>query len=98
MSIRPEEVQHVARLAALDVPGAELGALARELGAIVEYVGQLADLDVTPRDVPLVGPETTALRPDRVRAAQMAHPPSALSPDFQGGFFTVPRLEAMEDE
>lgn len=98
MTIGPEEVQRVAGLAALEVPARDLGPLTRELGAIVEYVGQLADLGPVDPTGPVVGPVASPLRPDQVRPAALARSLSELAPEFCDGFFVVPRLEAMEGE
>lgn len=88
----------MAQLAALEVPDAELPSLAAELGAIVEYVAQLSDLAAPASGPFLPGPDRAPLRPDRVDPAPLARPPAAFAPEFQDGFFTVPRLAAMEGE
>ncbi len=53
--ISPEEIERLSALARLDVPLAEREALARDLGAVLNYVGQL-------KDAPLraAGSETSA--------------------------------------
>jgi aspartyl-tRNA(Asn)/glutamyl-tRNA(Gln) amidotransferase subunit C len=50
MAITREEVLHVAKLARLDLTEAEVERLTGELGAILEAVGKVAELDLT--DVP----------------------------------------------
>lgn len=50
MAIEREDVLHVARLARLDLGPDEVEALTRELGAILEAVGKVAELDLA--DVP----------------------------------------------
>jgi aspartyl-tRNA(Asn)/glutamyl-tRNA(Gln) amidotransferase subunit C len=98
MSIRPEEVRHVARLAELAVPEAELDRLVAQLNRIVDYVAQL---DRLPADVPvepfLPGPRAVALRADVPGPVPLARPPAELAPEFREGFFLVPRHAAMED-
>ncbi len=98
MRLSPDEVRHVAHLAALEVPEAELPSLAAELDAIVEYVAQLGDVAAPGSGPFLPGPDRTPLRPDLVDPAPLARPPAAFAPEFQDGFFTVPRLAAMEGE
>ncbi len=50
MAIERERVEHVARLARLDLREDELESLTRELGAILEAVSKVAELDLA--DVP----------------------------------------------
>jgi aspartyl-tRNA(Asn)/glutamyl-tRNA(Gln) amidotransferase subunit C len=50
MGIEREDVLHVARLARLDLREEEVERLTRELGAILEAVGKVAELDLA--DVP----------------------------------------------
>ena len=50
MAITRDEVLHVAKLARLELTGAEVERLTVELGAILEAVGKVAELDLT--DVP----------------------------------------------
>lgn len=98
MRLSLDDVRHVAHLAALDVPDPELASLAAELDAIVEYVAQLSDLRYPASGPFLPGPDRLPLRPDLVDPAPLARLPAAFAPEFLDGFFTVPRLAAMEDE
>lgn len=50
MAITREEVLHVAKLARLELTGEEVDRLTGELGAILEAVGKVAELDLS--DVP----------------------------------------------
>jgi aspartyl-tRNA(Asn)/glutamyl-tRNA(Gln) amidotransferase subunit C len=50
MAITRDEVLHVAKLARLELTGEEVERLTVELGAILEAVGKVAELDLT--DVP----------------------------------------------
>ena len=96
LTIPAEEVLRVARLAALEVKTEELTSLARELGAIVEYVGQLSRLGPVADEGQPIGPAAAPLRADRVEPIPIATCPENTAPDFRDRFFVVPRLEAME--
>lgn len=98
MRLSPDDVRRLAHLAALDVPDAELASVAAELDAVVEYVARLSDLRDAASDPFLPGPDRAPLRPDLVDPAPLARRPAAFAPEFEDGFFTVPRLAAMEDE
>jgi aspartyl-tRNA(Asn)/glutamyl-tRNA(Gln) amidotransferase subunit C len=50
MAITRDEVLHVAKLARLELTGEEVERLTEELGAILEAVGKVAELDLS--DVP----------------------------------------------
>ena len=99
MSIGPDQVRHVARLAELAVPEGELDRLVQQLNRIVEYVAQLellqADAELEPF---LPGPHQVPLREDEPGSVRLARPPAELAPEFAEGFFLVPRHEAMEDQ
>jgi len=99
MSIRPEDVQHAAKLAEIAVADDELPRLAAQLGRIVEYVEQLREVPESERAEPwLGGPLQAPLRADLVAPAPLAHPVAEMAPEFVDGFFVVPRRVAMADE
>ena len=96
MSIDREAVLRVAQLAELGVPEAEVEQLVRDIGNIVDYVSQLADLPAGDEAPPfLPGPAQVVLRDDVVTPVPLARTPSEMAPEFIDGFFVVPRLEAM---
>ena len=99
MKISAADVLHVARLAELDVPEADIDRLTAELDRIVEYVAQLGDLG-GPADTPafIPGPQAAPLRPDEVGSVPLARSPAQLGADVREGLFVVPRLSAMEGE
>ena len=92
MSLDAATVKRIARLARIRVDEAEAASLAGELGAILGWIEQLAELDVDGVE-PLTGPQRVALRmredavtePDR-REALLANAPAPAR-----GFFTVPK-------
>jgi len=93
MKIGREEVLHVATLARLDVTEDEVGRLAEQLSAVLEYVDQLAGLD-------LVGVEpmahvldyATPLRADAVRPSLPREAALANAPAAEQGCFRVPKV------
>jgi len=97
MRITREDVLHIARLAELAVDDAEVERLTTQLDGIVAYVAQLDALPAEPGAEGFhPGPRALAWREDEVRPEPLAIPPSAIAPEFRGGFFVVPRLPAME--
>ena len=98
MSIGPDDVLHVARLAELDVPESDLPTLAEQMGRIVDYVAQLNSVPASEQAAPfLAGPHASPLREDAIRPVPLAQGPEAIAPEFRDGLFLVPRLGAMED-
>jgi aspartyl-tRNA(Asn)/glutamyl-tRNA(Gln) amidotransferase subunit C len=98
MSIGPEEVLHVAKLAELAVAEHELERLVEQMNRIVDYVAQLNQV---PEDRMaesfLPGPASVRLREDRPAAVPLERPTASLAPEFMEGFFVVPRHGSMED-
>lgn len=93
-----DDVLHVARLAALEVPDDELPRLVEQLQRIVSMVNQLGEIPAVGQ-VPEfhAGPEQAPLRADILAPEALARPLSAMAPGFAGGFFAVPRHTAMEE-
>jgi aspartyl-tRNA(Asn)/glutamyl-tRNA(Gln) amidotransferase subunit C len=88
-----EQVQHVARLAALSIDDDEAARIAEELGSILDHMATLDALDVTdvePTFHPLQ--VDVVLRPDVV----VASPPRELlleaAPETEFGGFAVPKV------
>ncbi len=91
--ISRQEVEHVARLARLHFDEDELARLQPELGRIIEYVEQLAGLDLsglepTSHAVPL----KNVLRADEPVAGLSQEEAVANGPDVERGQFVVPRI------
>jgi aspartyl-tRNA(Asn)/glutamyl-tRNA(Gln) amidotransferase subunit C len=98
MTIGRDEVLHVAKLAELAVPDAELGRLVDQINRIVGYVAQLNQVPGDGMAEPFIpGPPTVALREDVQGAVPLARPPGAMAPEYREGFFLVPRHGAMEE-
>ena len=97
MTIRREDVLHVAKLAELDVAEEDMAKLVEQTGRIVDFVAQLNEVpagEAAPSF--LAGPSQVALRPDEVRPAMLTLSPAQMAPEFRHGFFVVPKLGAME--
>ena len=98
MRIGADTVRHVAKLAELDVADTDVSLLASQLESIVAFVEQLGEVEC-PDDTPIaLGPAQVALREDVVRPIPLARGPAEIAPEFEQGFFVVPRLGGMVDE
>ncbi|HKG34193.1 MAG TPA: Asp-tRNA(Asn)/Glu-tRNA(Gln) amidotransferase subunit GatC [Gemmatimonadales bacterium] len=98
MTIRRDEVLHVAKLAELALPEPEIERLVEQLNRIVDYVAQLDEVPADRMVEPfLPGPSALTLREDVEGAVPLARGPAELAPEFKDGFFLVPRHGAMED-
>jgi len=93
MAITTGDVLHVARLARLEIPAGEIEAVREQLGAILEAVGKVAELDlsdVEPTSHPLDLVNAWAEdepRPSLERQAALAN-----APDARDGAFRVPSI------
>jgi aspartyl-tRNA(Asn)/glutamyl-tRNA(Gln) amidotransferase subunit C len=93
MDLTQKEVEHVAKLARLEVSEDEKGMFARQLSAILTYVDQLKTVDTVG-----VEPTTTVLPAENVFREDEVHPSLsedqalANAPDRADGFFRVPRI------
>jgi aspartyl-tRNA(Asn)/glutamyl-tRNA(Gln) amidotransferase subunit C len=91
MSISREDVEHVARLAHLDLAPEEIAGLTRDLAAILEYAACLDTVDTGAIDPAAgAGAEASRLREDRVEPGLMPGEATAGAPEAEKGLFKVP--------
>ena len=91
MAITREDVLHVARLARLEIPDGEVEHVREELGAILEAVGKVAELDlsdVEPTSHPLS--VVNAWADDEPEPSLPRDRALANAPDPREGAFRVP--------
>jgi aspartyl-tRNA(Asn)/glutamyl-tRNA(Gln) amidotransferase subunit C len=104
MSVSREDIERVARLAALRVDEDALPTITEQIGRILEYVSQLSSLMETTAPSELASPvwlgadRPQAPRPDDVEAADLHRALSELAPVIRDNLILVPKLAAMEDE
>jgi aspartyl-tRNA(Asn)/glutamyl-tRNA(Gln) amidotransferase subunit C len=91
--IDSEQVRKVARLARLELTDAEVEEFTGQLGAILEYVEKLNELDTTDIE-PLAHclPLANVFREDAVRASLRSEKALSNAPQRDGSFFKVPRI------
>ena len=93
MKITVAEVEHVARLARLDLSADETVMFAGQMDAILGYVEKLKELhtdDILPTSHAV--PMENAFRDDRVRPAIGVEKALANAPDRVESFFRVPQV------
>jgi aspartyl-tRNA(Asn)/glutamyl-tRNA(Gln) amidotransferase subunit C len=91
MAITKEEVLHVASLAEIELSEDELARMAEQLGAILEAVGKVSQLDlseVPPTSHPLS--VVNVFRPDEPRTSLPLDDVFANAPAREDDFFRVP--------
>ena len=93
MAIEREDVLHVARLARLEIPEGDVEAVQAQLGAILEAVGKVSELDLSdveptshPLDIVNVWAE------DEPRSSLPREDALANAPDPEDGQFRVPAV------
>jgi len=93
MSISPEEVAKVARLARLDLSQETIGQYAAQLDGILEYMDKLSELDTTSVE-PLYTPvdQVSVMRDDVVKKDYARADILKNAPETDGAFFIVPRI------
>jgi aspartyl-tRNA(Asn)/glutamyl-tRNA(Gln) amidotransferase subunit C len=95
MALSQEDVRRIASLARLRLSPEEERVFQGQLSAILDYVRQLEELDVTgvePMTHALAAGEAPPLRPDEVREGLPAGEALAAAPARQDTCFLVPRI------
>jgi aspartyl-tRNA(Asn)/glutamyl-tRNA(Gln) amidotransferase subunit C len=93
MSVSPEQVRHIAKLARIGMTDTEIEALVPELNNILGWVEQLGEVDTDG-----VEPLATVidlklrLRDDAVTDGNIRDAVLANAPEAQHGFFAVPKV------
>ncbi|MCH7491545.1 MAG: aspartyl/glutamyl-tRNA amidotransferase subunit C [Gemmatimonadetes bacterium] len=95
MTVPPEEVERIARLAHISLDPDSLQTLTREVSAILEYVAQLEHVEAADAEPFRPGPAKAPLRPDVVRPG--GKPPLPAAPKFSDGLYLVPKVGRLDD-
>jgi aspartyl-tRNA(Asn)/glutamyl-tRNA(Gln) amidotransferase subunit C len=93
MALTVEQVRWVAHLARLELTGAEVDMMARQLSSIIDYVNQLQQIDtenVEPLAHPL--PIQNVFREDESAPSLPVDAALANAPDRRGAFYGVPAV------
>jgi aspartyl-tRNA(Asn)/glutamyl-tRNA(Gln) amidotransferase subunit C len=91
------DIDHVARLARLDLTDEEAGKLREQLGAILEHaakVGEVAAEDVPPTAYAI--PRSNVFRPDELAPSLPTEEVLANAPEAEADRFKVPRVVEVE--
>ena len=93
MSLSKDQVQHIARLARLELSDDEYGESVKKLSKIVDFVAHLSEAD-TEGVVPMAHPLDVAqrLRPDAVTEADERDHYQQNAPSVSGGLYLVPKV------
>lgn len=93
MKITKEQVQHVAKLARLEISEAEQEAFSRQLSAILTYMEQLEQFDTSGvQPTSTVLEQTNVFREDVPRPCLPVEAALSNAPDQTAGFFSVPKI------
>jgi aspartyl-tRNA(Asn)/glutamyl-tRNA(Gln) amidotransferase subunit C len=93
MKISREEVEHVAKLARLEISEAEKEAFSKQLSAILTYMEQLRKLDTTGVEpTATVLAQTNVFRDDVVSPSLPPEKALANAPEQFEGHFVVPKI------
>ena len=93
MSIDTDTAARVAKLARIKVDPAELPSLASEFNAILGFIEQLSELDVSDVEpMTSVTPQRLKARGDEVTDGNQQSKVLSNAPDAREGFFAVPKV------
>ena len=91
MSVTPDDVRHVARLARVGLTEARMPSLVSELNGILAHMDVLQQVDIS--GVAEVAADVSApLRDDVLPADTLQRARESFAPASRDGFFLVPRL------
>ncbi len=91
------DIEHVARLARLELTEEEKARLREQLGVILEHaakVGEVAAADVPPTAYAI--PRSNVMRPDEITPSLPVEEVLANAPEAEGDRFKVPRIVEVE--
>lgn len=93
MSLTSEEVNRIAWLARLAIDSDKVGAYARDLSGILDFIEQMNAVDTAAVE-PMAHPldQSQRLRPDAVTEADQRAQFQAQSPAVEAGLYLVPKV------
>ncbi len=93
MSLEPDEVRRIARLARLALTDADLAAMQQELAGILGLVAQLRAVDTAGVE-PMAHAQdvTLRLREDAITEADQREQFQAIAPEVEAGLYLVPKV------
>jgi len=97
MKIERKEIEQIAALARLELSEEEVASLTQDLAMILEHVRELTAAATD--DVPAISgasEHTAPMRPDEPGADTLHLSLGEIAPALREGFFTVPRLAALD--
>ena len=98
MRITKEEVEHVAKLARLEITDAEKEAFSQQLSTILTHMEQLRSVDTTGIEpTATVVEQTNVFREDKVRPFLPVEMALRNAPESQDGYFVVPKIIGERD-
>ncbi len=93
MSLNPDEVRRIARLARLELSGAEVESMRDRLNSIFGLIEQLKSADTRGIEPMAHAVDVVQrLRPDRVTEADRRDDFQAIAPETEAGLYLVPRV------
>lgn len=97
MSVSPEEVARIATLAKLQLTPNEAVEMSQQLSSILGHMDALSKVDVSGAAAVASVTDTPApVRRDAIAPDVLARDAAEVAPDWQEGFFVVPRLAALD--
>ena len=93
MEITKADVEHVAKLARLDISETEKEAFSKQLSAILTYVEKVKALDTSGVEpTATVLEQTNVVREDKARPSLPVDKALANAPENENGYFVVPKI------
>jgi aspartyl-tRNA(Asn)/glutamyl-tRNA(Gln) amidotransferase subunit C len=92
MTITQETVEHVAKLARLELTPDEAQRYTQDLGKIISLVDQLNEVDLSQIEVPLQSGQPTVFREDKGVREFSRDELMANATNEEDGFFRVPKI------
>jgi aspartyl-tRNA(Asn)/glutamyl-tRNA(Gln) amidotransferase subunit C len=93
MKLSKQEVEHVAKLARLEMTDAEKETFSRELSSILTYIEQLKSWDTAGVEpTATVLDQANVFRADQVRPSLSVETALANAPEAEDGYFKVPKI------
>jgi aspartyl-tRNA(Asn)/glutamyl-tRNA(Gln) amidotransferase subunit C len=97
-AITPEEVEHIANLARIELREGDREKFTDQLGGILDYVNTLKEIDTTGIDPTfLMIPRSNAFRDDKVQPSLSQEESLSNAPAKEEGCFKTPRILNIQD-